>query len=170
MPSVFPATSPCGDVEETRRVFMQWCEFQERDFPLDPADKSWKARFIPIFEAVLHPDLVPHAPPLPPPRRHARPRPPPALPHTHPHLPPTTPPPPLHAPPAAPHPPPGDSTGSLACIPHGGARITTGRPICSILARGVTADGCRDILKRSSEEVYRAVKSSRLVERPPEAG
>ena len=68
------------------------------------------------------------------------------------------------------HLPPGDSTWSLADIPHSGARITKGRPICSILARGVTADGCRDILKRSSEEVYRAVKSSRIVERPPEAG
>jgi len=66
--------------------------------------------------------------------------------------------------------PPGDSKWCVADIPRRGTVIAAGRPICSILASGETVDGCREILKRASTEVYRAAKPHRDVERPPGRG
>jgi uncharacterized protein len=46
-------------------------------------------------------------------------------------------------------------------VPHPGERIRAGRPICTVLARGDDAAGCRAALLRRAAEVYEEVECTR---------
>lgn len=51
--------------------------------------------------------------------------------------------------------------GSFADIPHPGERIRRGHPICTVFARGSSAESCRAMLMRRAASVYRVAGTLR---------
>jgi predicted ATP-grasp superfamily ATP-dependent carboligase len=50
--------------------------------------------------------------------------------------------------------------GSVRDVPHPGERIERGRPVCTVLARAASADGCHAALRRRAVTIYRQLAAA----------